>query len=230
MGTILAAHNLTKYYRHQWTFRRIPTLNGLSLAIDEGEIFGIIGPAGSGKTSFLRAVNRMDEMTTGMRVEGELLMDGRPVKRWRNVYALRARMALFGATHPCADHADRNETAAKSVSAELDLVCRRQPHVTRRGGRGTAHRERPRRLLLNERVNPRGQQRPSRNASDHPNDRTRIRHRLEIGAAVTDDKVGRLLKKRLHLRGLSVGQVAAQVGFDVSLYSERHRNLLRGEK
>jgi len=69
-------------------------LHDVSLAIEEHEIFGIIGPAGSGKTSFLRAINRMDEMTPGMRVAGELLFDGRDVKRWRNVYALRARIGV----------------------------------------------------------------------------------------------------------------------------------------
>jgi len=69
-------------------------LGPIDLAIAEHEIFGIIGPAGSGKTSFLRAINRMDEMTPSMRVEGELLFDGRPVKRWRNVYALRGRIGV----------------------------------------------------------------------------------------------------------------------------------------
>jgi ABC-2 type transport system ATP-binding protein len=54
MATILEAQNLTKYYRHQWTFRRIPTLNGLSLTIDEGEIFGIIGHNGAGKTTMFK--------------------------------------------------------------------------------------------------------------------------------------------------------------------------------
>jgi phosphate transport system ATP-binding protein len=69
-------------------------LGPIDLSIAEHEIFGIIGPAGSGKTSFLRAINRMDEMTPGMRVEGQLLFDGREVKRWRNVYALRARIGV----------------------------------------------------------------------------------------------------------------------------------------
>jgi phosphate transport system ATP-binding protein len=69
-------------------------LHDVHLAVGEHEIFGIIGPANSGKTSFLRAVNRMDEMTPSMRVSGELLFDGRDVKRWRNVYALRGRIGV----------------------------------------------------------------------------------------------------------------------------------------
>ena len=46
----------------------------------EHEIFGIIGPANAGKTSFLRALNRMDEFTAGMsRATGIVLFDGHDV-------------------------------------------------------------------------------------------------------------------------------------------------------
>jgi phosphate transport system ATP-binding protein len=84
----LEARGLTIHYGA----RRV--LHDVHLAVDEHEIFGIIGPAGSGKTSFLRAINRMDEMTPSMRVVGELLFDGRDVRRWRNVYALRGRIGV----------------------------------------------------------------------------------------------------------------------------------------
>ena len=71
-----------------------PVLKGVDLEVRQHEIFGIIGPAGGGKTSFLRAINRMDEMMPGMRVGGELLFDGRDVRGWRNVYALRRRIGV----------------------------------------------------------------------------------------------------------------------------------------
>ena len=45
-------------------------LSGVNLEIMPNEIFGIIGPANSGKTSFLRTINRMQEFTDGMRVDG----------------------------------------------------------------------------------------------------------------------------------------------------------------
>ncbi len=69
-------------------------LSKVDLEIFDGEIFGIIGPANSGKTSFLRAINRMDEMTPGMKVEGEIRFGGKSVKQWRNVYALRRRIGV----------------------------------------------------------------------------------------------------------------------------------------
>ena len=71
-----------------------PALSGVTLDVFENEIFGIIGPAGSGKTSFLRALNRMDMFTPGMTVEGGIRFAGRDVSRWRNVYALRSRIGV----------------------------------------------------------------------------------------------------------------------------------------
>lgn len=69
-------------------------LSKVDLEVREHEIFGIIGPANSGKTSFLRVLNRMDELTTGMTFEGEVKVHGRDVRKWRNLYALRRRIGV----------------------------------------------------------------------------------------------------------------------------------------
>jgi phosphate transport system ATP-binding protein len=53
----------------------------LSLQIPDKEILGIIGPASSGKTTFLRVLNRMNELEQGSRVEGRVLMDGEDIYR-----------------------------------------------------------------------------------------------------------------------------------------------------
>jgi phosphate transport system ATP-binding protein len=75
-------------------YGRQAVLRDVSLEVREHEILGIIGPAGSGKTSFLRAMNRMDAFVPGMRVEGSILIDGKDVREWRNVYALRRRIGV----------------------------------------------------------------------------------------------------------------------------------------
>ncbi|HEC14947.1 MAG TPA: phosphate ABC transporter ATP-binding protein [Sedimenticola sp.] len=69
-------------------------LGGVNLGIHEHEIFGIIGPANAGKTSFLKSINRMDMFDPDMRVEGDILFNGRDVRQWRNVYALRSRIGV----------------------------------------------------------------------------------------------------------------------------------------
>ncbi|MDP6369892.1 MAG: ATP-binding cassette domain-containing protein, partial [Planctomycetota bacterium] len=84
----LTVENLSILYGDQ------VALNDISLDIRENEIFGIIGPANSGKTSFLRAINRMDEMSDDMLVRGKVALDGCDVRSWRNVYALRSRIGV----------------------------------------------------------------------------------------------------------------------------------------
>ena len=69
-------------------------LRGVSLDVQEHEIFGIIGPAGSGKTSFLRSLNRMDEVSDTMSVDGTVLFSGRDIHEVRNVYNLRQRIGV----------------------------------------------------------------------------------------------------------------------------------------
>ena len=69
-------------------------LRGVDLDVREREILGIIGPAGSGKTSFLRCLNRMDEVDHGMRVEGTIHFAGRDIHQVRNVYNLRRRIGV----------------------------------------------------------------------------------------------------------------------------------------
>jgi len=69
-------------------------LQGVTLDVRENEIFGIIGPANAGKTSFLKAINRMDMFTPGMRVQGEIQFSGRDVRKLKNVYALRSRIGV----------------------------------------------------------------------------------------------------------------------------------------
>ena len=69
-------------------------LSGLALDVYENEIFGIIGPANSGKTSFLRAINRMDAFDSNMKVGGSLKFMGTEVASWRNDYALRRQIGV----------------------------------------------------------------------------------------------------------------------------------------
>ncbi len=69
-------------------------LSGVNLEIRKNEVFGIVGPANSGKTSFLRVLNRMDEFTTGMRFEGDVTIGGKDVRQWNNLFALRRRIGV----------------------------------------------------------------------------------------------------------------------------------------
>ncbi len=69
-------------------------LYDIDLNIKKGLITSLIGPANSGKTSFLKTLNRMDMFSANMKVAGEVLFNGHNVRDWRNVYALRQRIGV----------------------------------------------------------------------------------------------------------------------------------------
>lgn len=69
-------------------------LQDVTLQVRPNEIFGIIGPANAGKTSFLRSLNRMHDFLPNMKVAGRVRFAGRDVEDVRNVYALRRRIGV----------------------------------------------------------------------------------------------------------------------------------------
>lgn len=69
-------------------------LDDVSLEIPRNQIFGIIGPANSGKTTLLKCINRMIDFTPGARVEGEVIVGGENVYHLSNVFALRRRIGM----------------------------------------------------------------------------------------------------------------------------------------
>ena len=71
-----------------------PALEHVTLDVKEHEIFGIIGPANAGKTSFLKALNRMDMFTAQMKVQGDIRFNGHDIRKTRNIYALRSRIGV----------------------------------------------------------------------------------------------------------------------------------------
>jgi phosphate transport system ATP-binding protein len=69
-------------------------LRNISLEIPRQQIFGIIGPANSGKTTVLKCINRMIEFVPGAQVEGRIRVDDEDVRRVRNVYSLRRKIGM----------------------------------------------------------------------------------------------------------------------------------------
>jgi phosphate transport system ATP-binding protein len=69
-------------------------LEDVSLEIPRRQILAIIGPANAGKSTLLRCINRTVDFTPSARVSGEVLVDGRDVRRWRNVFQLRRKIGM----------------------------------------------------------------------------------------------------------------------------------------
>jgi phosphate transport system ATP-binding protein len=68
-------------------------VGGLTLDIYRNELLGIIGPAKSGKSTLLKAINRTIELVPGARTTGTILIDGKDIRRL-DVYGLRRRVGM----------------------------------------------------------------------------------------------------------------------------------------
>jgi phosphate transport system ATP-binding protein len=54
-------------------------VQNVDVTIEPHKVTALIGSSGCGKTTFLRSLNRMHELTTGARVEGEITLDGQDI-------------------------------------------------------------------------------------------------------------------------------------------------------
>jgi phosphate transport system ATP-binding protein len=69
-------------------------LDRVTMQVRRNEIFGIVGPANSGKTTLLRTVNRTIDFIPSAKVSGEVTVGGDDVTRMRDVHRLRRRIGM----------------------------------------------------------------------------------------------------------------------------------------
>ncbi len=80
-------------------FGDVRKLNALDLDVRRNEILGIIGPARSGKSTFLCALNRLNDLVRGSRHEGTITIDGRDIYATDvDVVELRRKLGMVFAT------------------------------------------------------------------------------------------------------------------------------------
>ncbi|MEQ1501471.1 MAG: ABC transporter ATP-binding protein [Myxococcota bacterium] len=84
----IAASNLTK------SFGAVQALAGLSVTIERGELYGLVGPDGAGKTTAVRAIAGLIDVDTGVvRVRG---MDPTSRSARESIGLMPQRYALYG--------------------------------------------------------------------------------------------------------------------------------------
>jgi polar amino acid transport system ATP-binding protein len=67
-GPIVKAEGIHK------SFGRLEVLKGISMEVNQGEVFVLIGPSGSGKSTLLRTINHLEKINAGrIWVDGELI-------------------------------------------------------------------------------------------------------------------------------------------------------------
>jgi phosphate transport system ATP-binding protein len=71
-------------------------LSSIDMRFGRGSITALIGPTGSGKSTFLRTLNRMNDKVTGFRYAGEVTLEGRSI--WASgtdLLELRRRVGML---------------------------------------------------------------------------------------------------------------------------------------
>lgn len=60
-------------------FNKIQALKEINIDIQSNKILGVIGPSSSGKTTFLRSLNRMNDLEFGSEMDGIILLDDKNI-------------------------------------------------------------------------------------------------------------------------------------------------------
>jgi peptide/nickel transport system ATP-binding protein len=81
-GPLLQVNNLSKHYPItegvlNTEVGRVRAVDGISFEVDEGEIFGIVGESGCGKSTAAQALLRLEEPT-----DGEIIVDGEDITEY----------------------------------------------------------------------------------------------------------------------------------------------------
>jgi len=85
----MTAENFSFYYG---SFK---ALNDINLSITKNQVTALIGPSGCGESTFLRSMNRMNEIFPGTRVEGRITLEGDDIyDRSVDVVDLRRRVGM----------------------------------------------------------------------------------------------------------------------------------------
>ena len=88
-GAILAINELSLWYG------AAQALHGVQMSVEKGLVTALIGPSGCGKSTLLRCINRMNDLVDGLRIEGEIRLNGEDIyHKSADVIALRKRMGM----------------------------------------------------------------------------------------------------------------------------------------
>jgi phosphate transport system ATP-binding protein len=61
---------------YSFSYNNQPALKGINLSIPARQVLTLMGPNGGGKTTFMRSLNRLNDLVTGIGHSGTLVLDG----------------------------------------------------------------------------------------------------------------------------------------------------------
>ncbi|MFM8754421.1 MAG: ABC transporter ATP-binding protein [Phenylobacterium sp.] len=104
---VLSLRDLHRTYRSG--DRLLHVLDGVELDLDAGEIVGLVGPSGSGKSSLLHAAGLLERPTSG-----RVIVEGRDCTDMSEAQRTRMRLSAMGFVYQ-AHHLSPEFTAAENV-------------------------------------------------------------------------------------------------------------------
>ena len=119
---VLSLRDLHRTYRSG--DRLLHVLEGAELDLSAGEIVGLVGPSGSGKSSLLHAAGLLERPTSG-----RVLMEGRDCTDLSDALRTRVRLAAIGFVYQ-AHHLSPEFTAVENVMLP-QLMAGRSPATAR---------------------------------------------------------------------------------------------------
>lgn len=69
-------------------------LKKINIDIPKNKVTALIGPSGCGKSTFLKTINRMNDLVEGVKIEGDLRLDGEDIYGRIDVTKLRRRVGM----------------------------------------------------------------------------------------------------------------------------------------
>lgn len=86
--SIIKTTNLNLFYAKQ------QALKNINLDIKEKSVTALIGPSGCGKSTFLRTLNRMNDLIDIVKIDGEVLFEGKNIYKDYDSIDLRKRIGM----------------------------------------------------------------------------------------------------------------------------------------
>ncbi|WP_084478212.1 phosphate ABC transporter ATP-binding protein PstB [Fervidicella metallireducens] len=88
MKDIITVKKLNLYYGKNHALKNV------DLNIEKNKVTALIGPSGCGKSTFLRTLNRMNDMIEDVKIDGEIIYNGKNIYNDVDIYVLRKKIGM----------------------------------------------------------------------------------------------------------------------------------------
>ena len=89
---LLEVRELKKYFSTPKGM--LHAVDNVSFTIPRGKTLGVVGESGCGKSTFLKCLNRMNDLVQGCKITGQVLLDGEDIYSGMDVNLLRRRVGM----------------------------------------------------------------------------------------------------------------------------------------